>query len=596
MVLRLFRVVPDRIPRFAAARLSSPRPDHAPLLPPVPAPGRSRIALIFILSAVLPIGYLGFQVGTWIRDVPHWDEFDTVLAFLLTLDLGGGWSEFVRQCLAVNNEHRMLVSRLIFAASYWFTGGVNFAALAVIGNLFLLGTFAVLLVREESTHARLRLAAVFGLAVFHLQHHESLFWAGSSIDHFFVVLAAVSALGALASRKDAALPVGLVAGFLASFSLAHGLLIWPVGLALLALQRRKRAALVWSLTGAATFLAFFAGFSFNPGHVTPGFAQLPTVLVFALRLVGSSAAIGSHDLAPWLGALLVAGAGAAALRGATSREWFAFSVIAWCLAAALMIAWGRALLSNTWAPVASRYVILSSICWALLLWLLLERILVRFPGVRWWPAPVLGSLLVFNLAANRAYENAGRIFATAAEHAIRTYHDQGSFAQAATPPYPDPERADALIREVDVRGIYHLPTRSSLQYSTPRPLPVQKAKEIADAAYFIEDVVIDALEIRVRGWAFRNGETARPGDIAIVFRSSDRLVAYEAIPQTRPDVAEAFERWDAIYSGFELRLRREQLPQGDLGVGIGFDLTHSPQFMMTAHTVANRPDGQVSSH
>jgi len=551
-------------------------------------PKLSRLAtLAYVACAAAPLAFLTVQVATWIRNVPNWDEFDTVLAFLLKISEGGGWNEFVHQCLAVNNEHRMLASRLIFAACYWLSGGIDFAVLAVIGNLFLAGAFGVLLAREQSGPARLRLAAVFGLAVFHLQHHESLFWAGSSIDHFFVVLVAVTAFGALAAGSRGGLLVAAAAAFLASYSLAHGLLVWPVGLVLLALQRRRRAAWAWSAAGAVTLATFFAGFALNPGHPMPGISDLLAVAVYALRLVGSSAAIGDHALAPWLGGLFLVGAGFAAMRGATSREGFAFAIIGWCVAAMAMIAWGRALLSNEWAPVASRYVILSSVAWGLLIWLLLERLLTRQPRVAWWPAPILGALASFNLAANLTEENSGRIFAAAAENTVWEWREHGTFAHALVAPYPDPERADALIRATGERGIYRLP-QTALPFARPRPVPVGEPAEISNASYFIEDVVIDLVEIRVRGWAFRPNETTRRGEISVVFRADDQLLAYEATPQFRPDVAKAFSRWDAIYAGFELRLKRARLPQGELGVGIGFDLDVSPEFMMTAHTVQNR--------
>jgi len=543
----------------------------------------------------VPLAYLAVQVGTWVRNVPHWDEFDTVLAFLLTVDQGGNWSDIVRQCFAVNNEHRMLASRALFATSYWIWGSINFSVLAVTGNLFLLATFGVLLAREALPPARFRLAAVFGLAVFHLQHHESLFWAGSSIDHFFVVLAAVTALGALVSSGRAALPVAGVAAFLASYSLAHGLLVWPIGLGLLALQRRWRAAAAWSVIGAGILGIFFAGFEFNPGHRLPGAADLTETVVYALRLVGSSAACGDFDLAPWLGSLFLVGGVAAAIRGVSVREWFALAVIAWCVASIGMIAWGRALLSNEWAPVTSRYVILSSIAWGLLVWLMLERILVRYPRLTWWPAPIVGALAIFNFTANAAHENAGRIFAASAENAVEAFRAGGSFAGAVSPPYPDPERADALVHDVERRGIYRLPPKATLRFARPQSMPVADAREIGDASYFIEEVAVDSAEVRVRGWAFQRDQTARPGDIAVVFRTPDQLVAYEAVSRSRPDVAEAFERWDATHAGFELRVRRERLPKGELDLAIGFELTRSPKFMMTAQKVVNRLDQDVST-
>ncbi|PAW68812.1 MAG: hypothetical protein B9S34_01190 [Opitutia bacterium Tous-C1TDCM] len=540
--------------------------------------------------------YIARQVTVWVRNIPHWDEYDTVLDFLLQLERGAGWTETLQACFAVNNEHRMLASRLLFAFAYWLGGGVDFALLAAAGNLFLLAAFGVLLAREGDPAARLRLAAVFSLSVFHLQHHESLFWAGSSIDHFFVVLAAVTALGALVSSGRAALPVATCAALLAGYSLAHGLLVWPVGFGLLLRQRRRQAALVWAALGIAASGVFLAGFEFNPGHRLPAPPELPAVLLYALRIAGSSPAVGHPELAPWFGAVLVVGFAAAAARRSAPREWFAVAVIFWCLAAIGLIAWGRALLANAWAPVASRYVILSSIAWGLFIWLLLERLLARRPGRAWWRIPVFGGLALGNVLANSAHAHTGRIFAAGAEQAVRIFRERGSFAQAATPPYPDPARADALIREAESRGIYRLPELEALHFARPPALPVRAATEIGDATYFIEDVALDRAEVRVRGWAIRRDETARPGDIAVVFRTPDQMVAYEALPQVRPDVAESIARWDGIHAGFELRLRRERLPQGSLQVGIGFDLARAPEFMMTAHTLENRRADDLAPH
>ena len=47
------------------------------------------------------------------------------------------------------------------------------------------------------------------------------------------------------------------------------------------------------------------------------------------------------------------------------------------LAALAMVAWGRALGTDPWAPITSRHIMLSSVAWALLGWIGLERILVR---------------------------------------------------------------------------------------------------------------------------------------------------------------------------------------------------------------------------
>lgn len=544
-------------------------------------------ACVFGLLATLPIAFVAIEVATWVRNIPNWDEFDTVLGFLLALDAGAGAQEIAGRLFAVQNEHRMLASRLLFATSYWLSGGINFIALAVIGNLFLLGIFARFVGGVSEPAPRLRLAAIFSLAVFQLQHHESLFWAGASIDHFFVILAAVVALGALTSANRWSLPVGCTAAFLATFSLAHGLLVWPIGAVLLWSGGRRRECILWLAAAATSAGLFFLHFHINPGHRTPGFAELPAIVVYWLTLAGSSPALGNVTLAPWLGALLVAATATllALRRGGQAGEKLARATLVWCLGAMAMIAWGRALLAPEYAPITSRYVILSAIACALLAWLLVERALAQRKSEPWWLGAMLAGLVGFNLAANAAHDGAGRVFAQNAEKAVHAFHRDGTFGKAETPLYPDPARADAVIREVEQRNIFRLPGADTLQLCNPGEVTLDEPLEIADAAYYLEDVEEGKEEVHVRGWAFRPDHTTRLGEIAVVFRSADAIFAFEATSQLRPDVAEAHERWDATYAGFQLRLPHQELPAGVYGIGICFASGRVTEYIMTARVV-----------
>jgi hypothetical protein len=540
-------------------------------------------ACIYTVLATLPIGFVAIQIASWVRNIPNWDEFDTVLDFLIALDSGASAREFFALLFHVANEHRMLVSRLIFASAWWLFGSVNFIALAVVGNLFLACVFWQLLASVKDVGARLRFAAIFALGVFHLQHHESFFWSGASIDHFFVILAAVVALAALVSPARGALPLACAAGFLATFSLAHGLLVWVAGAVLLWSDGRPRALVVWAAAAGASIIGFFLGFEFNPGHRLPGIADLPAIFVYWLTIAGSSPALDDVRTAPWLGAVLVVGFTGVMWRGWRARERLACAVGLWCLGAMAMIAWGRALLASEWAPVTSRYLILSSMAWALLVWLLVERGIARRGREEAWLVVVFGLLIAFNIAASAAHRASGRIFARNGERAVTAFHQHGTFEKAEIPPYPDPGRADALIGEAMRRGLFRLPEPDALRRCELEPLVLSDPRETDALAYFIEEVADGPGEIRIRGWAFRPDDTLRLGDIALLFRSDERMLAFEPTVQLRTDVAEANERWDATYSGFRLVLPHDQLPPGEYGLGVYFPGYND--YMMTAHTV-----------
>lgn len=553
-------------------------------------------AWLYGLVAAIPLCFVTFQVALWVRNFPNWDEFDTVLDLLITLDAGASGGDVLKRLFAVTNEHRTLASRLIFAASYWLTGGVNFAALAVLGNLFLAGTFAIVLAHVRDVGARWRLAAIFALVVFQLQHHENLFWAGASIDHFFVVLMALAALATVGMPGRLPLALGCGAAFFATFSLAHGLLVWPIGGALLAAQRRWRAAAVWAGVTALSTGLYFAGFHFNSGHPFPAITDLPRVVIFWLTLIGSSPAMDNLTIAPWYGALLVLTATFLVYRVRQPRENFALAAIVWCVAAMALIAWGRALLASEFGLVTSRYVILSSIAWALLIWLVAERALVRRPARPWWLVVLLLMLADFNIRASDANLAAGRVHAQNMEQAALCFQRDGTFTAAAVPPYPDPARADALLHEAEDRDLVDLPPPETLVLADVAPVVLEGPREIDDAVYCVDDFEVTATTIHVRGWAFRPDEPTRLGQHRVVFRAGDAVIAFQPFAQLRPDVAEAYERPDAIYAGFDLRVPREKLPpRGRLTVGIGFEDRDGPEFMMTANTLTVGPSPALAA-
>jgi hypothetical protein len=302
-------------------------------------------------------------------------------------------------------------------------------------------------------------------------------------------------------------------------------------------------------------------------------------------LIGGSAALDHATLAPWLGGAFLVAVLLLARRAWKAGDRMQLATIAWCLGAMAMIAWGRALLSPPWAPITSRYMVLSALAWGLLLCITLEQFVVpsRWAG-RWLPL-VFAALVAFNLTADLAHLAEGRALARASEIAVRSYHRYGTFAKGMTKLYPDNARADALLAEAKRRGLYQLPPASRLTLPLSRPLALDAPTEIDDAVFYIDEVDTTPGETHVRGWAFRPDHTSHRGELAVVFRSAAGLFAFEPLPRLRPDVAEAFQRWDAAYAGFELRLPVAKLPPGQFSIGVCFTSLGEPEYMMTEKTV-----------
>src|SRR5436190_14910125 len=197
--------------------------------PSLPFLRRSYLLLAWIIVAAIPVIYIAIKVIVASRNIVFWDEFDTALDLVLRINAGADWHELMQRFFAVNNEHRTVTSRLMFAASYWLTGTVNFHVIGAIGNLFLVGACGTLILALTGWERRVRLGVVLAFLLFQLEHFENFLWSGASIDHFQVVMLGVGAIVALVRGSQAALLAAVVLGLLATFTLAQGCLVWPVG-------------------------------------------------------------------------------------------------------------------------------------------------------------------------------------------------------------------------------------------------------------------------------------------------------------------------------------------------------------------------------
>jgi hypothetical protein len=173
---------------------------------------------------------------------------------------------------ALHNDHRILFPRIVMlitaSVTHFNTKAemyLYWLCLCLICGLFLL----TLKQAQGLTPRSLLLFAPVSFTVFSLRQWENLLW-GWQICWGMAVLFSILAFYLLAvrSRTTLCFILALVSGAIASFSLLTGLLVWPVGLLELFYLRRLEAGqrwwwyrfAVWSMVGAAVFVAYFHGF------------------------------------------------------------------------------------------------------------------------------------------------------------------------------------------------------------------------------------------------------------------------------------------------------------------------------------------------
>lgn len=568
----------------------------------LPALRRRYLVLLWTLVAALPVLAIATRVVEASRNIVFWDEFDTALDLVLRIDQGADGREIFRRVVALNNEHRTATSRLLFALSYWLAGTVNFHVIGAIGNLFLVGACATLVLMARGWERRTRLGVVLAFLMFQLEHFENFIWSGASIDHFQVVMLGVMAVAALvrsqpvagaetaaagqpaaARRGGTAWFVGaMLLGLLATFTLAQGSLVWPVGALLLGTQRRWKHLLGWCAAALVVMSLFLQGFEFNPDHRVATLSLQNAWLVgrYWLALLGGPLTLGDAGFAPLPGLVLLIGLGIVAARGAIGREPVAMFSALFAVGALALVSLGRAELAGP--EINSRYLVLGALAWSLLIYLLLEQ--ASRPGQPFrLLAIVLPALAAFNLAANAKFAPAAEAFVEIRDRAATQFQQHGADGKGLWRLHPRPGHADALLRKAEERGLYELPRFSqSAQFPDAQP----STRLITH----VDELLCNERAVTVGGWAMLPDEVSRRGQVYVVLRAGDTVHCYSSLTLQRPDVAKAYQepRWRLC--GFRAVIERSRLPVGDFAVGVLVDNDDGGEYQMTTHRLQLAPD------
>jgi len=543
-----------------------------------PSPGaagsRWRVRGVIAL-ALLPVIYVTARSVLALRNVAYWDEIETVLDFLLKLKASPTWQDGLAQIFSAGNEHRTATSRLLFAVSLWLTGGVNFVVIGVIGNLCLFSALAVLIATAGTVVRRLQIGVLSAALFFQLQHFENFFWSGSSIDHFQVIALATISCAAVARGTRGGVLLGGFAGLLATFTLAHGLLVWPVGFLTLAHARRRQDLLVWVGLAALAVGGFLIGYTFNSGHAIGDLsaAGVGRILHYWLAVLGAPLALGNPTVAPALGLGLLVLLGTQLRPAVMVRERVALPLALWAVGAALLLAVGR--VDVVGGHVHSRYYVLGCLSWGLVVFIQLNaarpaafpyRSLMR----------LLPLLVIFNLAANLTSGKDAQSWITCRDAAAHFFQVYGRDGAGPFNLHPSPLYAGHITRLAEEAGIFRMPERCQ-----ERKFP--DAHSVGTIAYFIDRIPVNDTLVSIDGWAAYAGRAAKPGEVHVVLQSAKTRRIYTTTLWERADLVAAFPQEHWRDAGFHFQLRRWSLPKENFRIGLLITTERGAEFIMTSH-------------
>lgn len=359
-------------------------------------PIRSRLGLALVLA---PLGLQALAIRLFGVNTLVWDEFYYV-DFIHLVRSGGSWLPWL---WIQHNEHRVIPMKLAMAAlaplTRWNTRAEMVLSL-VLAGVTVLGLWR--LYRRAGGEDLLLFAPVPWLVCCLSQYQNMLY--GMMICHYFTLAGVVWALVLLDRRSGGSLAGAVLCGLTASYSIANGLLVWPVGLALLLVQRARRGLVAaWAVASVAATGLYFYRFQFPPGPPRPhGLYGLYKMASFFLASLGAPLGAGSMDWSRAAGLAVSAAVLAVAWRWrregleTARREALPSALILFALLSCGMIAVGRAGMDVP--PLESRYIAYSSLAlmgiWTVLV---LRR---REETGRLWLAAAIALLVPGLIAAN----------------------------------------------------------------------------------------------------------------------------------------------------------------------------------------------------
>lgn len=247
--------------------------------------------ILLIGLTILPLVILVLEVHRYAVDIPFWDQWNFVPLLGRAFDGHLHFSDLWQQ----HNEHRLFFPRLLMI------GLARLSGYNILGELIaniVLATVILVLGSWQFFRARKVLGLggfpwvipVFSLLVYSLNQGENWLW-GWQIQIFLNAAAVVGGfclLGGAGKRfRWGRFWGAMVAGVVAVFSFANGLVFWVVALAALARQefdtrkQKRLGAGTWAAAIVGLFALYFYRFRLDSPSGKPWFYFLAHPLIYA---------------------------------------------------------------------------------------------------------------------------------------------------------------------------------------------------------------------------------------------------------------------------------------------------------------------------
>ncbi|WP_332369411.1 hypothetical protein [Spirosoma telluris] len=221
-----------------------------------------------LASGLIAMAILCFCVilGVYVVDVPWIDDIDAFLSFIIGYIDAPTLGQKLDWLIRPNNEHRILMGKLITLFLYKLTGVVSYRWLIFAAFAFLLGLLALFYRVFRSMNLPLLAFVPVAFLLLQPQYYLTSMWAITAMQHQVVVMMSFVTIYLLASGDQRRFGAALGMQVLTSLSMSNGLFGWIAGAVVLALQRQWIRLGIWLIVGVGTIVFYFHDFPDGQGN------------------------------------------------------------------------------------------------------------------------------------------------------------------------------------------------------------------------------------------------------------------------------------------------------------------------------------------
>lgn len=500
--------------------------------------------------------------------VPFWDMWDGYLEFYARTS-AGDWSAWWEQ----HNEHRIVLSRILFwIDNYAFSGRLMFLIVAnyllIVGACLIYRKIILAKFDGQSNKLTLWLCLVVFCLLFSWTQSENITWSFQSQFFFAQILPLLAFYLLFQSARENSgrtFILACIVGFLASASMANGVIALPLMVLLAFLMRLTiKKVLVLTILSIFSITLYFYSYVSPPGHgsLSQALSSQPLlVLKYVLLYLGApfyhltGKGALSQTIAQ-LGALfLIGSSGYFLIKSVKSNQhvninYVLLIFLLYIGGTALGTAGGRAIFGVEQA-LAGRYmtpVLMAWIALALLYGTQINYLFIKKPTF------VLGTFLLIQLALfpsqldtldDHKDAHFQRMIGSLSLE-LRT-HDKSKVGSI----FPSVEWALKIARVPSEKNlsIFSHPLIKDVRESMYNKLDAIPSVRCQGALDEVRPLPEDSNFVAVRGWLFDPVTLLSPTRAHLVNSQHD-ILGYVLIGASRPDVKSAVQK-KAGHSGFE---------------------------------------------